>query len=494
MAKKGTFSSILPLLPSKKSIKLSEDKPRRRSSMQEVVAEAAIKKDTLEVIKQVLLSDPSTRTDLNILFSICILGMLAHLHLVFKWMQENCKNTNIFGSSHEYIGREICRQMRLFKLPSRAMLIRQGDTGDLCYILIDGLVDVYCKENANQAIQSMDEPRPDTPPYNVVKAPTDLGEYKATLGPGAVVGDMVLLNPSARRNATVVVSNLTPECFLIYLGRMDYVRLIRTVSMENSHYVQAEVLDFMHIFQKWPMADRMRFVSQMRSAQFRANEYLYRGGTVATMLYIIVSGEAMEKQHVNMVTSKLEEIKINVDLMLLGPGDIANEHAFLKSSLIGPFDIKAVTDVHVLGISRRLYDAVISSTKDFVVDLTTKLSLLAADRDDYRKERLEFGSRYPEAHVAMTWHLMRMSNLRCSRCDQRGHLANQISRCNHAKKLDWMPLQQRLDKHFGGQAGLGALANLPIQRKESGSSGNRSSGHRSRKYANLFSLQEISHL
>ncbi|ETW08123.1 hypothetical protein, variant 13 [Aphanomyces invadans] len=271
-------------------------------------------------------------------------------------MKDNCKNTMIFGSSHDYIGREICRQMRLIKLPSRAMLIRQGDTGDRCYILIDGLVDVYCKDDSH--ILTCDETTTDLQ-YNVVKVTTDYGEYKATLGPGAVVGDVVLLNPSARRNATVIVSKRTTECCLVYLGRVDYVRLIRTVSMETSHYVQAEVLDYMYLFQKWPTADRMKLVAQMRSTTFRANDYLYRAGTIATTMFVLVSGEAMERQNFNLLESSrplaskhnAAEVKINIELMLLGPGEIANEHAFLKANQVGAFDIKAVTDVHALCIS-----------------------------------------------------------------------------------------------------------------------------------------------
>ncbi|ETW08115.1 hypothetical protein, variant 2 [Aphanomyces invadans] len=369
-------------------------------------------------------------------------------------MKDNCKNTMIFGSSHDYIGREICRQMRLIKLPSRAMLIRQGDTGDRCYILIDGLVDVYCKDDSH--ILTCDETTTDLQ-YNVVKVTTDYGEYKATLGPGAVVGDVVLLNPSARRNATVIVSKRTTECCLVYLGRVDYVRLIRTVSMETSHYVQAEVLDYMYLFQKWPTADRMKLVAQMRSTTFRANDYLYRAGTIATTMFVLVSGEAMERQNFNLLESSrplaskhnAAEVKINIELMLLGPGEIANEHAFLKANQVGAFDIKAVTDVHALCISRHMFECMTVSDKDFVQDMYLKLVALAADRDDYRRERLEFGSRYPDAHVAMTWHLMRMGNLRCARCGRRGHVANEVARCHHDRKYDWAPLQLRIEKQVG---------------------------------------------
>ncbi|KAF0697203.1 Aste57867_12090 [Aphanomyces stellatus] len=373
--------------------------------------------------------------------------------------------------------------MRIIKIPctisgwitwhdipkARALLIRQGDMGDRCYILIDGLVDVYAKDDMLSST-GVDENASDNQ-YSVVKPTTDYGEYKATLGPGTVVGDVVLLNPSARRNATVIVSKLTQECFLIVLGRTDYVRLIRTVSMETSHYIQAEVLDFMFLFQRWPTADKMKIVAQMRSTNFRANDYLYRAGTVAKMMYILVSGEAMEKHNLNMIanprssTKQKSEIKINVELMLIGPGEIANELPFLKASLTGAFDIKAVTDVHALGITvcrwipngfderlvsrKHLFDTIVASDKDYVQDMQAKLVSMANDREDWRKERLEFASRYPDAHVAMTWNLMRMGNLRCSRCGRRGHLAHDIARCHHTKRYEWLPLLARIEKQLG---------------------------------------------
>lgn len=187
------------------------------------------------------------------------------LDLVYGWMLQNCKqySNNIFGAAPEYIRREICRQMRLIKVKSGGLVIRQGDTGDRCYIVVDGLVDVYVKmEKPGDVVVSPASPPPMLSTMKqrrmsrrmsseVNAAPVDFGAMVANLGPGAMFGEIVLLNPSARRNATIKASQFTVSCDLICLERADYIRLVRTASMEASHYNNAEVLDRMFLFRDW---------------------------------------------------------------------------------------------------------------------------------------------------------------------------------------------------------------------------------------------------
>lgn len=245
-----------------------------------------------EAVKLILADEPCARNELS-------------LDLVYDWMLLNCKqySNNIFGSAPEYIRREICRQMRLIKSPSHNMLIRQGDTGDRCYIVIDGIVDVYVqKETAAGTSASVDADNPPRPRIrransfmesrNLGLLNVEYGEMVANLGPGAMFGEVVLNNPTARRNATILSSQYTESCDLICLERADYIRLVRTASMEASHYNHAEILDQMHLFQGWAKSggfcrsalclngwilriglsvDKMRLVSGMRSLKFLCN-------------------------------------------------------------------------------------------------------------------------------------------------------------------------------------------------------------------------------
>lgn len=137
--------------------------------------------------------------------------------------------------------------MRLIKFMSNQMIIRQGDTGDRCYIVIDGLVDVYIMKK--DTIVPSNEPS--TPTKAAATVAREFGDMVANLGPGAMFGEVVLLNPSARRNASILASQFTETCDLICLERADYIRLVRGASMEASHYNQAEILDQMFLFQGW---------------------------------------------------------------------------------------------------------------------------------------------------------------------------------------------------------------------------------------------------
>ncbi|KAG3021474.1 hypothetical protein PC120_g8666 [Phytophthora cactorum] len=391
------------------------------------------------------------------------------LDLVYSWMLQNCKqySNNIFGAAPEYIRREICRQMRLMKVKSGGLVIRQGDTGDRCYIVVDGLVDVYVKiEKPGEVVVTPASPPPMLSTMKqrrtsrrlsseVNSAPVDFGAMVANLGPGAMFGEIVLLNPSAKRNATIKASQFTESCDLICLERADYIRLVRTASMEASHYNNAEVLDRMFLFRDWVKLEKMRLVSAMRSRHFTSNfqDYLYRAGTDAKWMFIVTSGEVMERINWTLDTAgsdaamrrlvlsqsssrKNPEKIVNVELTLIGSGDIAGELPFVASKRGATFDIKAVTDVQALAIDRRYYETVmLTATRDNkpeVYATMKKLRKFSQDREDWRQQRMECGISYPSAHVNITWHLMRMSNVPCPRCGQRGHLAADLSKCDSA--------------------------------------------------------------
>ncbi|KAJ0398986.1 hypothetical protein P43SY_003591 [Pythium insidiosum] len=422
----------------------------------------------VEAVKAILADTPTSRND-------------ASLDLVYDWMVQNCKqySNNIFGTAPEYIRREICRQMRLIKFPSQQLIIRQGDTGDRCYIVIDGLVDIYIKKEGVAATPSpMLLPTPaaakrpggrwgsvlhDPSVSSAAQLTKEYGNIVANLGPGAMFGEVVLMNPTARRNATILASQYTDSSELIFLERADYSRLVRGASMEASHYNQAEILDQMFLFQGWEKHDKMRLVSGMRSVTFSSNEYLYRAGTDAKWMYIISSGEVVERVNWSInrqnnsagsvpgatasvgpsSTSKsassssgsAPEIKVNVDLMLIGSADVVGEWPFVKNKFAGTFDVRAVHDVHALALHRRVFETLIAhatpETNRAAVSTLQKLRRLCQERDDWRQQRLACGAAYPDAHVVISWPLMRMSNLSCPRCGQRGHLAGESGRCQH---------------------------------------------------------------
>jgi hypothetical protein len=217
---------------------IAETKKETPPHLVKLLQKTPEQKALVDAVKLTLSEEPELRNE-------------SSLDLLYDWMLQNCKqySNNIFGSAPEYIRREICRQMRLIKMLSNQMIIRQGDTGDRCYIVIDGLVDVYIKKK--DALVSSSSSDGLTPTHAAAVLAKEYGDLVANLGPGAMFGEIVLLNPSARRNASILASQYSAVCDLICLERADYIRLVRGASMEASHYNQAEILDQMYLFQGW---------------------------------------------------------------------------------------------------------------------------------------------------------------------------------------------------------------------------------------------------
>lgn len=218
-------------------------KPEVPEKLLKLLQKSTEQQAQLSAVKAILADDVSARNEHSV-------------DVVYAWMMRNCQqySNNIFGSAPEYIRREICRQMKLHSIKSNGLIIRQGDTGDRCYIVIDGLVDIYIKKDKpplDHATRRRSSALLESQDSGGLPAVSEFGDMVANLGPGAMFGEVVLLNPSARRNATILASQYTDASDLICLERADYTRLVRTASMEASHYNNAVILDHMFLFRDW---------------------------------------------------------------------------------------------------------------------------------------------------------------------------------------------------------------------------------------------------
>lgn len=175
-------------------------------------------------------------------------------------------------------------------------------------------------------------------------------------------------------------------------------------------------------------------------------------------MYIIVSGEVMERGNWSLGRSNNEgssssiagplimsastpvpsaysnpDTKVNVDLMIVGAGDVVGELPFVKNKWGASFDIRAIVDVQVLALDRRVFESMImnvtTEVNPIVATTFQELKRLTKAREEWRQQRLDCGACYPDAHVSMSHQLMRMAQFKCSRCGQVGHLATDTSRC-----------------------------------------------------------------
>lgn len=135
-------------------------------------------------------------------------------------------------------------------------------------------------------------------------------------------------------------------------------------------------------------------------------------------MFVITSGEVVERLNwavssgsdalrVRLLphSSKAPEKKVNIDLALVGPGDIVGELPFVMAKWTAGFDIKAVTDVQTLAIDRRYYESnmlhATPETNRAAHSTLQKLKRISREREDWRQQRLECGSAYPNAHISM---------------------------------------------------------------------------------------------
>lgn len=134
-------------------------------------------------------------------------------------------------------------------------------------------------------------------------------------------------------------------------------------------------------------------------------------------MFVITSGEVVERLNwaisnasdpMRLLLSrstKVPEKKVNIELALIGPGDIAGESPFVKAKWNASFDIKAVTDVQTLAIERRFYENnmlnATAETNNAIYVTMQKLKKISQEREDWRQQRLECGAAYPNAHISM---------------------------------------------------------------------------------------------
>lgn len=147
-------------------------------------------------------------------------------------------------------------------------------------------------------------------------------------------------------------------------------------------------------------------------------------------MFVVTSGEAVERLNWEVSSgsdavrlrllsraSTTPEKKVNIELALVGPGDIVGELPFVTAKWVASFDIKAVTDVQTLAIDRRYYESHLLTatleTNRAISSTLQKLQRLSHDREDWRQQRLECGSAYPNAHISMC---VRVSGTGTSSC------------------------------------------------------------------------------
>ena len=139
-------------------------------------------------------------------------------------------------------------------------VIKQGDQGDLFYILESGSADVFIKNGDEDAKQVL--------------------QYSA----GAVFGELALMYGEPRA-ATVTT---TSECQLWCLDRVTFKNIM--MKQNNEQYGVVKFLDKLPILKPLSSFERTRFAEALNEVNFSAGQIVIKQGEKGDCCYIVKSG------------------------------------------------------------------------------------------------------------------------------------------------------------------------------------------------------------
>jgi cAMP-dependent protein kinase regulator len=187
-------------------------------------------------------------------------------------------------------------RMELRELDAGAAVLREGDEGREAFVIARGIVNVVREDGRAGAL------------------------LLATLGPGAIFGEMALVSQAPRAASVVAVEpvqllsiarsaleELAAEDAAIgrELGRFCYGRMISNLIRHSA------------ILSSVPSDQRSALVERFTSERFEVGEYLVRQGEEASRLFLIASGEVQVQSR--------DEAGERTVLAQLGPGHVVGE-------------------------------------------------------------------------------------------------------------------------------------------------------------------------
>ncbi|KAF1314956.1 hypothetical protein FI667_g16361, partial [Globisporangium splendens] len=225
--------------------------------------------------------------------------------------------------------------------------------------------------------------------------PINYGAKVVTLTPGATFGELCLIEPDSKRSATVIVDPQAQIANFIVLTAASYLRMTRSQTIE---------------------------------------QYIIRKGTEADSFFVILRGEAQEcikltlneSAEMSMGEKRGVQHCITVELTFLGKFDIAGEYlAAEKKAMLCPTDIRAMTDVDCLVLSRKLFVLHFGGkgVKKHCARALKRIRAIAEARDAWRETRINQALMYPNLRVPITRKLMRLSENSCVICGRQTYVA-----------------------------------------------------------------------
>lgn len=132
------------------------------------------------------------------------------------------------------------------------------------------------------------------------------------------------------------------------------------------------------LFRGLSLSDAERFIQASTVLHCKAGDHIVRRGDVGNEMFLILSGAAEVRREVS---------ERSVVIATLGRGQTFGEMAFLSSQPRSA-SIVAITDMQVLVLSQRLFQKLMKSMPDTVIQILLNLSVVLCDRLNLSNEQL----------------------------------------------------------------------------------------------------------
>ncbi|ETP37483.1 hypothetical protein F442_14707 [Phytophthora nicotianae P10297] len=246
-------------------------------------------------------------------------------------LSEYLQMLKFFRSLPKSFVRELCVVVDFLTLPAGACVFREGEVGDLFYIIFSGSVDVNINSKDFKGNMQM----------------TKL----INLAEGSHFGELALMKGRGVRSATVITRE---ECQLLVICEKDYNSTLRRMQKKDMAK-RVGVLDQIPMFQtpEWTGELLKELSYVLLEQKLSTGSVLYKQGDRATHVYFVVRGELVVTKE---ITDPFTQVKLEVFVERIGRfrvvGDEAAAGVNFNEVIHREVTVSASTPVEVLLLSK----------------------------------------------------------------------------------------------------------------------------------------------
>jgi CRP-like cAMP-binding protein len=219
-------------------------------------------------------------------------------------LSEYLQTLKFFRSLPKSFVRELCVVVDFLTLPAGACVFREGEVGDLFYIIFSGSVDVNINSKDFKGNMQM----------------TKL----VNLTEGAHFGELALMKGRGVRSATVITRE---ECQLLVICEKDYNSTLRRMQKKDMAK-RVGVLDQIPMFQtpEWTGELLKELSYVLLEQKLSTGSVLYHQGDRATHVYFVVRGELVVTKE---IADPFTQVKHEVFVERIGRFRVVGDDAYV---------------------------------------------------------------------------------------------------------------------------------------------------------------------